>query len=77
MSATVPVITDKDLDAESEYPIHGDVGCEILSRYRDESGQACLRITTEKPWGIESKEGLFEFDVLEKVVHVAPDRASI
>jgi hypothetical protein len=31
----VPVVTTKDLDANSKYPALGSVPCEVLKRYQD------------------------------------------
>jgi hypothetical protein len=56
----VPVLSDKDLDADSEYPTAGSVPCEVLNRYQDEKGRELVCVTTP---GIETKEGLSEFTV--------------
>ena len=69
----VPVLTSKDLDADSEYPTQGAVACEVLNRYRDENGQECVLVTTARPWAIESNEGLSEFSVPGSLVTSNPD----
>ena len=69
----VPVVTRRDLDADSDYPTQGSVACEILNRYRDENGQECVRLTTARPLGIETNEGLSEFTVTEGLVNSSPD----
>jgi hypothetical protein len=69
----VPVLTRKDLDAQSEYPTPGSVPCEVLRRYRDESGRQLARVSTARPADIETKEGLSEFTVPESFVVSAPD----
>jgi hypothetical protein len=58
-----PVVTTEDLDAASEYPKSGSVRCEILRRYRNEKGQELVRISTQRPFSVESTEGVFEFTV--------------
>jgi hypothetical protein len=60
----VPVLGSEDLDAASVYPRPGRVGCEIVNRWRDTDGRELVRITTVRPWCIESTEGLSEFVVL-------------
>jgi hypothetical protein len=59
----VPIVTTEDLGADSEYPKPGIVRCEILKRYRDDKGQELVRISTDRPTGIESTEGTSEFAV--------------
>ena len=41
----------------------GVIGCEVLAQWRDSSGTELVRVTTERPDGIESTEGLSEFIV--------------
>ncbi|HKF03660.1 MAG TPA: hypothetical protein VKB49_15180 [Candidatus Sulfotelmatobacter sp.] len=67
------VLTHKMLDADSEYPTRGSMPCEVLHRYQNENGRACVRITTDKPLSIESNEGVSEFEVPEELVSSAPD----
>jgi hypothetical protein len=62
----VPVVTDKHLDANSEYPQEGIIACEIVNERNDSNGQKIFTINTSKPWGIETIDGLTEFDVLEE-----------
>jgi len=56
--------TDWGLDAASDYPQHGAIRCEPLARWRDTEGRELVRITTVRPDGVESTEGLSEFVVL-------------
>ena len=57
----VPVLTLDDLRPDSKYPVPGIIRCEVLRNYRDEGGRELVHVRTEKPWGIESTEGLSEF----------------
>jgi hypothetical protein len=41
----VPVLTSENLDAQSKYPVPGSVPCEVLRRYRDESGRELVQRT--------------------------------
>jgi hypothetical protein len=64
----VPIFTVEDLDAESKYPVPGSVACEILEQYENEKGQQFVRVSTIKPYHIESTEGLSEFTVPASLV---------
>jgi hypothetical protein len=64
----VPIFTVGDLDADSKYPAPGIVRCEIAERYKNEKGQLLVRVSTIKPDGIESTEGLSEFTVFATAV---------
>jgi hypothetical protein len=66
----VPIFTAEDLDAHSQYPRPGVARCEALSRWRDADGRERIRISTERPDAIESTEGLSEFVVLAKQLHL-------
>jgi hypothetical protein len=57
----IPVVTAEDLDADSEYPKPGSVRCEILKRYQNDKGQDLVSITTNRPFSVETVEGLSEF----------------
>lgn len=61
----VPVIAIEDLDANSEYPQDGVIGCEIIKHWTDKDKRIIFTVTTERPWDIDTIEGLHEFDVLE------------
>ena len=52
----VPVVTAAPVDNASTFPVPGGIGCEVLARYRDETGKEVARITTERPRAIESTE---------------------
>ena len=69
----VPMFTVEDLDADSRYPVEGGVPCEVLERYQDGEGQEMARISTTKPYDIESSEGLTEFIVPANRITLLPD----
>jgi hypothetical protein len=59
----IPVVTREDLDADSKYPRPGTVRCEVLKRYQNEKGQDLVCVTTNKPFSVQTIEGLSEFTV--------------
>lgn len=59
----VPVVSDEDLDASSSYPQEGVIGCVIVGLREDGDGGQIVISDTEKPWGVESTEGLSRFEV--------------
>lgn len=68
----IPVVTETDLSADSAYPIDTSIACEIQERFIDNSGRSLVRVDTERPWHIESKEGCTIFTVFS--FQVAEDR---
>lgn len=60
----IPLVTAADLWRDSTYPQPGSVACEVLRKWSDEHGRELARITTDRPWSIESTEGLSEFVML-------------
>jgi hypothetical protein len=56
-----PIFTAEMLDAQSQYPLPGEIQCEVLGRAQDIATAKAVRIRTP---GIESTEGLSEFLVL-------------
>lgn len=62
----VPIVTDKYLDANSEYPQDGIIACEIVKQWDDENGKTIFTVTTSKPWGVDTIEGLTEFNLFEE-----------
>jgi hypothetical protein len=62
----VPIVTDKYLDANSEYPQDGKIACEIVKRCDDANGKKIFTVNTSKPWGVDTIEGLTEFDLFEE-----------
>ncbi len=62
----VPIFSTEYLDANSAFPQPGVADCEVLARWKEEDGRELVRITTIRPYGIESREGLSEFVVFAK-----------
>ena len=62
----VPIVTKKYLDANSEYPQDGVIACEIVNEWKDSNGQKIFKVNTSRPWGVDTIDGLTEFDVLEE-----------
>ena len=61
----VPIVTDKYLDEKSDYPQDGTVACELIKKWTDKNGRELFTVTTNKPWSIDTIEGLSEFDLLK------------
>src|SRR5262249_13899900 len=59
----VPIFSSDDLDERSVYPRAGGARCEVLTRWNDADGRELVRVTTARPDGVESTEGLSEFVV--------------
>jgi hypothetical protein len=64
----VPIVTEKQLDANSNYPQDGIIACEIIGERQDTNGRKIYKVNTSKPWGVDTINGLTEFDVLEEQV---------
>jgi hypothetical protein len=62
----VPIVTEKYLDANSEYPQDGVIACKILRESKDMNGKTIFTVNTGKPDGVETLEGLTEFDLYEE-----------
>lgn len=62
----VPIVTDQALDAKSEYPQDGVIACEIIQQWVDKEKRTLFTVTTEKPWAVDTIDGLTEFDLLEE-----------
>jgi hypothetical protein len=60
----VPICCFEHLDAHSTYPQPGAVRCEVLARWRDDTGRDAVRVTIDLPDHVESSEGVSEFVVL-------------
>ena len=59
-----PIVTSVHLGPESSYPQGGVIACEAEEHWVDEAGRSLVRVTTERPWGVESTAGLSTFVVL-------------
>ena len=66
----LPVFTELDIDANSQYPQKGVVGCEIIKKLEDQNGKSVYTVDTSKPWDVSSIEGLTTFDLFEtQIIH--------
>ncbi len=63
MRDKTPIFSTEDLGKTSDYPRPGVVRCQVLGCAQDAHGRDIARITTSKPDGVESVEGLSEFVV--------------
>lgn len=61
----ISVVTEKDLNKSSVYPQDGIIACEVTEIWIDINNRKLFTVTTEKPWGIDSIDGLNKFDLLE------------
>ncbi|MGD9562979.1 MAG: hypothetical protein AB7F88_12730 [Pyrinomonadaceae bacterium] len=73
-SGFVDVFRDKDaifsienLDRNSEYPVDGVLGCEVLNKPTMQN-PLTTRVDTKKPWGIESLNGKTIFEVNSELI---------
>lgn len=58
-----PIFSSEDVWVDSVYPQPGTVRCEIIARFRDQSGRELIRINTGHPWNLESVDGVTDFVV--------------
>ena len=63
----VPIFTTKMIDKNSNYPVDGIIGCEII-KTKNLEGRDIVKINTELPWGIESIKGGTIFEVLPEQI---------
>lgn len=60
----VPVVSKGDLWPTSSYPQPGAIACEVEAQWKDAAGRSLVRVSTERPWGVESTAGTTCFTVL-------------
>jgi hypothetical protein len=58
------IVSAERLDAQSTYPHPGFVAGEGIGRTLDAAGREVIQIDTERPWGVESVEGVTRFEIL-------------
>jgi len=59
------IVSAAHLDANTSYPQQGIIACEIVRCSRDDAAEReIVRISSERPWFVESVDGSTEFDVL-------------
>jgi hypothetical protein len=64
----VPVFSAETLNPRMAFPRPGIVRCEELQRWRDAKGRELVRVSTGRPDGVVSTEGLSEFTVPAQLV---------
>lgn len=62
------VVSRNDLMSDSLYPQPGYIGCIIEQEWVDELGRRLVRVSTMKPWSIESLAGTTEFTVFKEQI---------
>jgi hypothetical protein len=63
-----PVVSDRWPGPDDSYPMSGEIRCEILEQWNCPDGRDLLRVTTEQPDSVETKDGVAEFVVLSSQV---------
>lgn len=63
-----PVIRTGERMSRSHYPHPGHIGCVIEEEWIDELGRSLVRVSTEKPWSIESVAGETKFTVFKEQI---------
>jgi len=64
----IPIVTAANLWSDSSYPQAGEIACEILSESIDATGRKLAHVNTDRPWSVESTEGVSSFVVLTSQV---------
>lgn len=59
----IPVVSWENLWTDSEFPTYGAIRCEIIKEYIEDE-KKFIKVSTEKPDGVETTNGLHEFDML-------------
>jgi hypothetical protein len=62
----VPIVSHENLDARSEYPRFGIIGCQVVGVRVEPDGREVVIVDTERSWRIESKAGESRFEVLRE-----------
>ena len=57
------MVSAEHLDAQTTYPQPGIVVGEVIQRSLDATGREVICIDTERPWHIESVDGVTKFEV--------------
>jgi hypothetical protein len=58
----IPVVTET-YNENGDEPQYGMITCEVNKEWKDANNRIVCNVSTEKPWGIETTEGLDEFDI--------------
>lgn len=62
----VPVVSSDYLDKDSKYPQDGLIACEVIRTWKDETGRQLVTIDIDKPWAIETIDGIKQFDIVQE-----------
>jgi len=57
-----PIVSIEELTKTSQYPRQGFLDVEVLGRKTKESQEVVI-VDTSKPWGVESVDGVTQFEV--------------
>ena len=58
------LVSAEPLDANTSYPRKGVIAAEVVQRTVDATGRETIRVDTERPWHVESVDGVTQFEVL-------------
>ena len=58
------IVSAEHLDADTSYPQRGVLAAEIVGRSIDATGRETIRVNTERPWHVESVDGVTQFELL-------------
>jgi len=70
-----PVVNTENLWSTSVYPCQGAIACEVQERWYSPHGEEFVQVSTERPWSIESTEGLSSFVVAASQLTATPSEA--
>jgi hypothetical protein len=62
------IVSAEHLDADTSYPQKGAIAAEIVARSVDASGRETICVDTERPWHVESVDGVTQFEVLTETL---------
>jgi hypothetical protein len=60
------VVSASELSVETLFPQLGVIAGEVVGSRRDRAGREVIRFDTQHPWGVESVDGVTQFDVLRE-----------
>ena len=66
----VPVVTDRPLGPDSDFPQPGLLACQVLGTREDSALGKIATVDTNTPWGVESVDNRTTFDVLLSTLRV-------
>jgi hypothetical protein len=60
----IPIFTKDDLDENTQYPQPGVIACNPVKKFIDKDGRLIVTVNTDEPWGVESIDGIKQFNIL-------------